>query len=133
MKMKFSGWMCDRPSAESAWKWFSSPSHSQKSVRADGGNIFRYLLILEYLPRILVLPLSLPQPSSFSRLFFFLLHALSLSRMCDNIENDSAHVLLNRKVIVRILNIKCASKMKRRIFGFIFQLVNLILNKYALE
>lgn len=48
-----------------------SVSLAQKSTRADGGNIFRYLLILECLLRILSLPLPDPSPfppfSSFIR------------------------------------------------------------------
>lgn len=115
---------CDRPPAESAlsWKWFWSPSRSQKSARADGRNIFRYLLIFPCLPRIILLPLGFSFSLSFSFLFFssFHSHAFSLSvvrtlrtRMRDNIEKDFSHVLSNRGVIARISNVKYAFEIKK--------------------
>jgi len=73
MKMKFPDRMRP-PAGGPVWKWFSSLSRAEKSARADGGNIFRYLLILECLPRILLLPLGLAI-SLFP--FYFLLSSLS--------------------------------------------------------
>lgn len=117
-----------RPPAESALVKviLKSFSLAEKSARADGRNIFRYLLIFLCLPRILLLPLGF---SFFIPFFFFHLHVFSLSvvrmRMRDNIEKDFAHVLSNREVIARISNVKYAFEMKKRVFGFTFQLMDL--------
>lgn len=54
-----------------SWKWFWSPSRSQKSARADGRNIFRYLLIFPCLPRIILLPLGFSFSLSLFLLSFF--------------------------------------------------------------
>lgn len=54
-------------------------------------------------------------------------HFQSYVRVCaTNIEKDFAHVLSNREVIARISNVKYAFEMKKRLFGFTFQLMDLI-------
>lgn len=107
---------------------FEVPLARRKSARADGRNIFRYLLIFPCLP---ILPILLGFSLSFFlySFLFFHLHAFSLSvvrtRTRDNIEKNFAHVLSNRGVIARILNVKYAFEVKKPVFGFTFQLMEI--------
>lgn len=87
-----------------------------------------FFVIYSYSPRILLFPLGFSFP-----LFFFLsltrllTFSRSNARMRDNIEKNFPHVLPNRRVIARISSVKYVFEMKKRVFGFTFQPMALIL------
>jgi len=78
-----------------------------------------FFVIYSHFPRILLF--------LFFRSFFFLsltrILTFSRTRMRDNMEKNFAHVLPNCRVIARISNVKYAFEMKKRVFGFTFQLI----------
>lgn len=100
-----------------------SLSRREKSARADGGNIFRYLLILEYLPRILLFPLGL---SLFLRFLFFSfsshLHTSARSpsyvrsaTIVDARQHRKRFCSLESGSSPRISNIKYAFEIKKQV------------------